>query len=120
VLVAGIRRLAVIYASVLVVTVAVSAALGLSAGASVGRAIAVGLYCVGAVTLVGCFVFGIRGPLRGASATGDPTPIVGARRLRTATRDERSEATRISILLFVVGLSFVVLGSIVDPARSTF
>jgi hypothetical protein len=119
-LLAGLRRIAVTYVALVAATVGTSALLGLAAGGNVDRAVAIGLYIVGALLLVGCFVFGVRGPLRGVSETGDPSPLVGARRLRTASRDERSEATRTSLLLFFVGLSLIVLGSMIDPSRRAF
>jgi hypothetical protein len=113
------RRLALIYGAVLLGTAVLSVAVGLLAG-DVQRALAVGYYVAGIVLLVGCFVVGVRGPLRGVSETGDTVPVFGARRMRRATSDERSEASRTAILLFLLGLSLVVVGSLFDPARSTF
>jgi hypothetical protein len=114
------RRLAIIYGSILAGTVVLSTLIGLAAGASIARSIAVGLYVVGAVFLVGCFVVGARGPLRGSGQGGESVPVVGARRLRRATADERTESSRTAILLFVLGLTLVVLGSLVDPTHSAF
>jgi hypothetical protein len=114
------RRLAIIYGAILAVTVVVSLLLGLAAGASVGRSISVGLYVVGAVFLVGCFVVGARGPLRGRGSGGETVPLFGARGVRRATEDERSEASRTAILLFVLGLTLIVLGSLLDPAHRAF
>jgi hypothetical protein len=116
----GVRRLAVAYLVVLAGTVVVSLLLGLAAGASLARSIAVGLYVAGAIFLVGCFVTGARGPLRGTGSAGESVPLFGARRYRRATSDERSEASRTAILLFVLGLSLIVLGSLFDPAHSAF
>ncbi len=106
-----------IYGSVLSATVVLSALLGLVAGARISRAIALGLYVVGAVLLVGCFVFGVRGPMRGVSSSGETVPVLGARRLRRASGDERTEASRTAVLLFTFGISLIVIGSIVDPAH---
>lgn len=117
---AGIRRLALIAAALLSVTIVVSLVLGLAAGASAQRSISEGLYILGAVLLVGCFIFGVRGPIRGMSETGEAAPVVGARRIRTATRDERSEAAKVAILLFVLGLLVIVIGSTIDPTRGPF
>jgi hypothetical protein len=119
-LVAGVRRIATIYLAILGVTVVLSALFGVAAGASILRSIAVGLYIAGAVLRVGCFVTGARGPLRGVSRSGDTVSVVGARRVRRATGDERSEAARTSILLFVLGLALIVLGALLDPAHRTF
>lgn len=119
-LVAGVRRIATVYLAILGVTVAVSALIGLAAGDNILRSIAVGLYLAGAALLVGCFVTGARGPLRGVSRSGDVTSVMGASRVRRATGDERSEAARTSILLFVLGLALIVLGALIDPAHRTF
>ena len=119
-LLAGARRIALAYGAIIAGTIALSALLGLAAGASVSRSIAVGLYLAGALLLVGCFLVGVRGPLRGVSKTGDVVPVVGARRVRRATGDERNEAARTSILLFLLVLGLVVLGSLIDPAHRTF
>ena len=70
--------------------------------------------------LAGCFVFGVRGPLRGVSESGETVPVLGARRLRRASDDERSEASRTAILLFVLGLSLVFVGSLFDPRAYDF
>jgi hypothetical protein len=120
VIVAGIRRLATIAGGVLAATVVLSLLVGIPAGAGAERSISVGLYILGAMLLAGCFVFGVRGPLRGVSPTGEATSIVGARRFRTATPDERTESTRVALLLFVLGLAIVVLGSVIDPAHRAF
>jgi hypothetical protein len=120
VLVAGLRRIAIAYGAVIGGTLLVGALLGLLTGGDVLRSMAVALYVVGAVLLVGCFVFGVRGPLRGQSKTGETTGLVGARRVRRATSDERSEAARTSILLFLLGLGLIVVGSLIDPAHMTF
>jgi hypothetical protein len=117
---AGLRRLAAIAGGTLAVTVVVSLILGLAAGASAARSVSVGLYILGAVLLVGCFVFGVRGPLRGVSATGETTSVVGARRLRTATPAERTASTRVALLLFAVGIAVVVIASIIDPNHKAF
>jgi hypothetical protein len=119
-LLAGLRRLAIIAGAVVGGTVCVSALLAVAAGADVLRGVSVGLYVLGAVLLVGCFVFGARGPLRGMGRAGETVPMMGARGVRRATEDERSEATRTAILLFVLGLVVIFLGSLLDPAHSTF
>jgi len=117
---AGLRRIALIYGAIIGGTLVLSLLLGLLAGADPLRSMAVGLYLAGAVLLCGCFIVGVRGPLRGVSKTGDVVPVVGARRVRKATGEERSEASRTSILLFFLGLGLIVLGSLIDPAHRTF
>jgi len=81
---------------------------------------AVGLYLAGAAFLIGCFVVGVRGPLRGVSRTGDTVPLVGAHGVRKATGEERLDATKTALLLFFLGLSLVVLGGMLDPTHSSF
>jgi hypothetical protein len=120
VLLQGFRRLAVIYAAVVAATVVVSGLLGLAAGASVARSIAIGFYVTGAVFLLGCFVMGARGPLRGQGNAGEAAPIIGSRRVRRATAEERSEASRTAILLFLLGLTLILIGSLLDPAHKAF
>ena len=117
---AGFRRLATILGAVVGATVVISLLLGLAAGAGVERSVSVGLYVLGIVLLVGCFVFGVRGPLRTTSSSGQPVPTLSARRVRTATPEERSESTRISLLLFVIGLAIVVIGTAIDPSHKAF
>jgi len=113
------RRLAPIYGAVLGGTVILSLLFGLAAGTDLRRSVAVGLYLAGAAFLVGCFVIGARGPLRGVSQSGETVPLIGAHGIRRASGEERLDATRTAILLFVLGLSFVVLGSLLDPAHRT-
>jgi hypothetical protein len=40
--------------------------------------------------------------------------------VRRATTDERTEASRTAILLFVMGLSLIILGSLIDPSHKAF
>jgi hypothetical protein len=120
VLVQAARRLALIFGAVLVTTVVASVLIGLASGKDIGRSVAIGLYVAGAVSLLGCFVMGARGPLRGTGSAGESTSILGARKMRRATSDERTEASRTAILLFVLGLVLVVIGSVIDPAHKTF
>jgi hypothetical protein len=114
------RRIALICLPVLGGTVLLSALLGLALGDDIARSVSVGLYVLGTVLLGGCFVFGVRGPLRGVSQTGETVSVVGARRMRRATTDERREATHVALLLFVAGILVIVLGSMIDPTHRTF
>ena len=63
---------------------------------------------------------GVRGPLRGVDRTGETVPLFGARRVRRATVDERSDSTQIAVLLFVLGLGLVVVAALIDPAHQAF
>jgi hypothetical protein len=119
-LLAATRRIAIVAAAAIGGTVALSALLGLAAGANIARAVSVGLYVLGAALLLGCFVFGVRGPLRGVSQAGETVPILGARGVRRASHEERSESTHIALLLFAAGIVVIVLGSLIDPTHTTF
>ena len=116
----AVRRLALIYAGVLGTTILASLLLGLAAGAKLDRSVSIGFYVAGAVMLAGCFVVGVRGPLRGVSRTGETVPLFGARAVRRATDEERSESSWVAVALFLLGLSLVVLGALFDPAHRTF
>lgn len=98
----------------------VSLLVGLAYGGSLLHAVALGFYIVGALLLLGCFIMGIRGPLRGVSRTGETVPLIGARGVRRAKPLERLEATQISILLFVLGLLLIAIGTVLDPAHKAF
>ena len=111
------RRIAVAFGALVGATVVISLVIGLAAGAGGARSVSVGLFSAGAVLLVGCFVVGARGPLRGVAQTGETVPVFGARRIRRATGLERSDATKIAILLFALGLGLIAVAAVIDPAH---
>ena len=127
---AGFRRILVVLAVVLGGTAAVSAVLGALAGANIARAIATGFYLIGSAVLVGCFVVGVRGPLRSEPTeeqddTTLPAPpgmfrFRGTRRLRKATSEERHEGKRMSLGLFGLGVAVLLLAAAIDPSRRAF
>ena len=108
-----------IFAAITGGTVVVSILIGVAAGSGIGGRLGRALRLRGGL-LVGCFVVGARGPLRGVNRTGETVPVFGARRVRRATGDERSDSTRIAILLFVLGLGLVVVAALIDPAHRAF
>lgn len=114
------RRLALIFGAITGGTVVASVLIGVAAGSGIARSVSVGLYSAGAALLVGCFVVGARGPLRGVDRTGETVPVFGARRIRRATGGERSDSTQTAILLFVLGLGLVVVAALIDPAHQAF
>jgi hypothetical protein len=120
VLLGAARRILIIFAGTVGATVLLSLLVGLAAGSGVARSVSVGLYIAGVLMLVGCFVVGARGPLRGVTRTGETVPLLGARGVRRATTDERSDAARTAVFLFLLGLALVVLGALIDPARNAF
>jgi hypothetical protein len=109
--------------------------LGALAHANLDRALAVGFYAAGAAVLIGSFVFGLRGPVRGewgaeqqdpADLSESPIPHGGTfggimpRKVRRTTQDERTDARRNSIALFVLGIVLILIGSGFDPSRHPF
>jgi hypothetical protein len=134
VLLSALRRLLILFAVIFAVTAVVSVVLGALAHANLERALAVGFYAVGAAVLIGSFVFGLRGPVRGelestpeAEPTEMPVPraaglggFVMPRRVRRATQDERTDARHNSIALFALGIVLILIGSGFDPSRHPF
>jgi hypothetical protein len=114
------RRIAIMLGAIVGVTVAASLLIGLVVGSSIARSVSVGFYCAGVALLVGCFVVGARGPLRGVNRTGETVGVIGARRVRRATGDERSASVHTAILLFSLGLALVVVAALIDPAHQAF
>jgi hypothetical protein len=131
----GLRRLLIIFVAIFALTAVVSLVLGALAHANLQRAVAVGFYAVGAVVLLGSFIFGLRGPMRGEwrdEKDGEIPQAVEAvprggyfggimpRSVRRTTADERSEARLNSIALFVLGIVLILIGSGFDPSRRPF
>jgi len=120
VLLRAARRMAIILGTITGVTVAVSVLIGLLVGSSLARAVSVGLYAAGVALLAGCFVVGARGPLRGVNRTGETVPVFGARRVRRATGQERSDSVHTALFLFALGLVLLVVAALIDPAHQAF
>jgi hypothetical protein len=132
VLLSGLRRLLILFAVIFAITAVFSIVLGALAHANLERALAVGFYAVGAAVLIGSFVFGLRGPVRGElEATPEselkemPVPRQGLggfmpRTFRRTTADERTDARRNSIALFGLGIALILIGSVFDPVRHPF
>lgn len=126
----GLRRLLILFVVIFALTSAVSLVLGALAHSNLERALAVGFYVAGAAVLVGSFVLGLRGPLRGdwgdeqnADATAQMPRGFGAlipMAIRRTTSDERTDARRSSLALFGLGVALILIGAGFDPARSAF
>jgi hypothetical protein len=127
----GLRRLLLLFAAIFALTSAASVVLGALAHANLERALAVGFYVAGAAVLVGSFVLGLRGPLRGDWEEGEEADLQAAprptgfgalmpRAIRRTTADERSDARRTSLALFGLGVALILIGAGFDPARSAF
>jgi len=123
----ALRRIAAILAVLVGGTAAISVALGALAGKSLLHSLAVGFYLAGAGTLFGSLALGSRGPMRvdrsfDEDVLGERHALrpFGRRTLRKATPEERVEARRASLGLFVLGLALILLGTAFDPSRHAF
>ena len=119
---AAIRRLVVLVVACSALTVVVSVALGLLAGAALDRAVSLGFYGLGCFLMVSGFFVGNRGPARVKSETAGssmlPIPGFGNRRLRWATPDEQNETINNSAVFIILGLILVLIGVVVDSHHS--
>jgi hypothetical protein len=118
---AAARRIALIVAGVLGLTVAASGLAGVLLGVELGRAVSVGLYVVGCFFVVLGFFSGLRGPVRprgGHDDEGAGGLIFGVglsiRGARTATEEERADARGTTWLFIGLGIALIVTGILVD------
>jgi hypothetical protein len=119
VLLGGVRRLAIMTASIGGATLAVSLLLALLAGASLRRSIAVGFYVVGSVLLLTGFFVGNRGVLRAEGDLERPSLFgFGRTRIRSATGEEQRESVRVSALVIGLGIALLILGALADNEKS--
>jgi hypothetical protein len=121
-LVAALRRFAILLIAIGVGTLVVSILLGLLLGASLPRSIALGFYLVGCFLLLAGFFFGNRGPVRpkGDVDTGGMFMRAASRRLRWATRDEQEESINSSAVFVLLGVVLIVLGAASDNRHALF
>ena len=121
----GLRRLAIAFGGIFALTVVFSVTIGALAHASLERAIAVGFYIAGAAVLVGCFIFGLKGPVRAEYGSHEHPEqsmrsVLVPRSVRRATPEERGESKRNSLALFVLGIVLIVIAAAFDPRRHVF
>jgi len=123
----ALRRLLALFAVIFALTSLVSLAIGALAHGNLQHALAVGFYIAGAAVLISSFIFGLRGPLRGD--WGDEVPAAQGglmrggfvpRMVRRTTIDERLDARRSSLVLFLLGLALILIGAGFDPSRNAF
>jgi hypothetical protein len=113
---AALRRFLTLLVALSAVTVAVALLVALLADASALRSISVGFYGLGAVLMLVGFFVGNRGPVR---TEGDPGPplfgaLMGTRKLRVATAEEREESINMSVILVLLGFVLIVFGVVTD------
>jgi hypothetical protein len=119
------RRIGLIVAGVVGVTLVGSVLAGAVVGADVERAVSTGLYVVGSFFLVLGFFSGVRGPVRPKSTDeekGDSGHLFGVgiagRGARTATDEERKDARGTTWLFIFLGAALILAGIIVDGRAS--
>jgi hypothetical protein len=115
VLVAGLRRFAVLVVVAVAVTAVVSALLAAATNQPVRRAVTVGLYLVGCVFVMLGFFSGNRAPVR---AEGEHAGFFGGLVPRGAARwmtpSERRDQISASALFVTLGLTLIAAGIAVD------
>lgn len=111
-LVAALRRLAILFAAVVVGTAVVALLLGLLFRSSVSRALSLGWYLVGAALLLSAFFVGNRGPSRPQGEGWNAFSL--QRWVRWATPEEQRESISLSAFLIVIGFLLIVLGVLAD------
>jgi hypothetical protein len=109
---AALRRLATIFAAVVVATAVVAVLLGLAFGSSLARSLSLGWYLVGSALLLSAFFVGNRGPSRPQGEGWNPFSM--QRWVRWATPDEQRESISLSAFLAVMGFLIIVLGILAD------
>jgi hypothetical protein len=123
-LLAAIRRfvLVVLLASGFTATAALL--IGALLGGSLDRSLALGFYLVGSFLLLCGFFLGNRGPARVKSESARPAMLpfgsFGARQLRWATPGEQTETIMSSAVFISLGITLIVIGTLIDSRHSLF
>jgi Kef-type K+ transport system membrane component KefB len=115
VLLAGLRRFAVLVAVAIAVTAVVSGLVAVLSGQPVRRSVTVGLYLVGSVFVMLGFFAGNRPPVR---AEGEHSGLFGGLvprgSARWITASERRDQISTSALFLTLGLTLLAAGVAVD------
>jgi hypothetical protein len=123
-LLAALRRLAILVLLTAGLTAAVSLLVGALLGSSLGRSLTLGFYFMGCFLLVSGFFVGNRGPARVKSESPGfamlPFGLSGGRQLRWATLGEQYEAIRSSAVFITLGVILILIGTLVDTRHSLF
>jgi hypothetical protein len=120
-LLAGLRRLALLVLGLAGATAVGSILIGLLVGSSLDRALTIGYYLTGCFLLLAGFFVGNRGPARVKSESASTMMFFGGgRRLRWATLGEQNESINNSAVFVVLGLILVAIGVCIDSRHSLF
>jgi hypothetical protein len=109
---AAARRYLTLLVGIAAATAVGSLALGAAIGAGLNRSISLGFYVIGSFILVAGFFIGSRGPARleGEEHGG----LLGPRRVRWATREERVLTLNESAIFVSIGFLLLLIGVLVD------
>lgn len=112
---AGLRRLAVLVGAAAAGAALLGLALGLLLGLELRRGLAIGFYICGVGTCSVAVVLGSRPPVRGSGTSG----FIGLGRwsggaVRWATHREHREAMNVPAILVVIGVALIAIGVAVD------
>jgi hypothetical protein len=120
-LLAGLRRLALLLLGAIGVTALGAVIIGLIVGSSLGMALTIGYYVAGCFLLVVGFFVGNRGPARVKSESDSTmTFLGGGRRLRWATLGEQNETINVSAVFIVLGFILIAIGVAIDSRHAVF
>ena len=120
---AALRRLALLVVLGAAATAVVSLPIGLLLGASALRSLTLGYYLVGCFLMVVGFFAGNRGPARVRSESPGAAVfpfVISGRRLRWATAGEQNESINNSAIFVTLGLILVLIGLFIDPNHAVF
>jgi hypothetical protein len=117
-LVDGLRRFGVVATVAVAVTAVLSLIVGVLAGSSVSRSLAIGFYLIGALCLMLGFFFGTRPPVRQDSNAGAFGSFFGGfygrGSVRFASREEREDAISSSAVFVTLGFVLLIFGVLFD------
>jgi hypothetical protein len=119
-LLAGLRRLGALVATLLAVATIAGVAGALLFAVPARRGVSLSCYGLGAFMMVSGFFHGVRGPIRVDDEEGFFSMfgvLLTRGRVRTASLDERHESISSSALLVLLGLALVLVGAVVDPVH---
>jgi hypothetical protein len=114
----GLRRFTVVAAVVVALTAVLSIIVGVLAGSSVLRSLAIGFYLSGALFLMLGFFFGTRPPVRQDSSEGAFGSFFGGYYgrgpVRFANPEERDDAISSSAVFVTLGFVLLLFGVLFD------
>jgi hypothetical protein len=114
----GLRRFTVVAAVAVALTAVVSSIVGVLAGSSLLRSLAIGFYLSGALFLMLGFFFGTRPPVRQDSSEGEFGSFFGGYYgrgpVRFADPDERDDAISSSAVFVTLGFVLLLFGVLFD------